>query len=154
MFFEVPYTSPSLENSWLRLWNWLKVALKCPKKSQPPFVGSKLSKTLNCRSLHDCTKAPVINQDVFFKKFACMQRRIEDPVEHLRWSFFAIIVNREKPLIVFAKKLYCRWCDWVLNTTPSFLQKINFFIHILTGDNLILLLYGTLLSRHWYMKKQ
>ena len=31
------------------------------------------------------------------------QRRIQNPVEHVRWSFFAKIVNSFQPLTIFVK---------------------------------------------------
>ena len=34
------------------------------------------------------------------------QRPIYNPVEHLQWSFVAIIVTCSKPLTIFAKKLH------------------------------------------------
>ena len=37
------------------------------------------------------------------------QRRIQNPVEHLRWSFFVKTVNGQRPLTIFAKKLHRRY---------------------------------------------
>ena len=46
-----------------------------------------------------------------------------EPVEHLRWSFFAKIVNSFKPLTNFAKKTPKIWdiFDWVLNTSLAYI---------------------------------
>ena len=51
-------------------------------------------------------------KDVFMKfklKIRTMQMHIYNPVKHLRWSFFAKIVN------IFAKKAPSQMFDWVLN---------------------------------------
>ena len=37
-----------------------------------------------------------------------LQRRIQDLVKHLRWSFFVNIINSLKPLTIFTKKLHLR----------------------------------------------
>ena len=45
-------------------------------------------------------------------------RRIQNPVKHLKWSFFAKIVNGWKPLNIFEKKLHPR-CLTGLSEYPS-----------------------------------
>ena len=41
-------------------------------------------------------------------KWLLLQRRIQDLVKHLRWSFFVNIINGLKPLTIFTKKLHLR----------------------------------------------
>ena len=41
-------------------------------------------------------------------KWLLLQRRIQDLVKHLRWSFFVNIINDLKPLTIFTKKLHLR----------------------------------------------
>ena len=43
----------------------------------------------------------------------CLQRHMENLVEHVQWSFFAKILNGFKLLIIFAKKLHHRCSTWL-----------------------------------------
>ena len=45
----------------------------------------------------------------------CLQRRIENLVEHLHWSFFSKIPNVVKLLTIFARKPPSQMFDWVEN---------------------------------------
>ena len=58
---------------------------------------------------------------VFGKK----HRPIQNPVEHLRWSAFAKIINGQKPLTAFAKKAPSWMFNWILNTPLKTTQNIQ-----------------------------
>ena len=59
------------------------------------------------------------------------QRRIKNPVKHLRWSFFPKIINGFQPLYFFFKKGPLQMFDWVLNaplipsTPPHYFLREN-----------------------------
>ena len=67
-------------------------------------------------------------------KWLLLQRRIQDLVKHLRWSFFVNIINDLKPLTIFTKKLhlrcftrfYVRLCSEV---TSSIYQTYKFKVY-------------------------
>ena len=48
-----------------------------------------------------------------FNSYIIFQGCIENTVEHVRWSFFAKIVNNFQPLTIFAEKLHLRFSSAV-----------------------------------------
>ena len=57
--------------------------------------------------------------------FPTLRRKsIFNPVEHLRWSFFAKTVNSLKPLNIFAKEAPLQVLDQVLNTLIQMLVQV------------------------------
>ena len=67
-------------------------------------------------------------------KWLLLQRRIQDLVKHLRWSFFVNIINSLKPLTIFTKKLhlrcFTRFCVHLCSeVTSSIYQTYKFKVY-------------------------
>ena len=53
-----------------------------------------------------------------------IQSRIQKPVEHLRWSLFAKIVNSFQPFIILAEKLHRQYSTGFYKRFCNATQKI------------------------------
>ena len=72
---------------------------KCSKNFFSEIIETPTQKIFQAKIQFNDLKGENIIREVF-------QRPIYNPVEHLQWSFVAIIVTCSKPLTIFAKKLY------------------------------------------------
>ena len=67
-------------------------------------------------------------------RWVLLQRRIQDLVKYLRWSFSVNIINGLKPLTIFTKKLHLRYftrfCVRLFSeVTSSIYQKYEFKVY-------------------------
>ena len=63
-------------------------------------------------------------------KYVVVQKRIYNAVKHLRWTFFATIINGFQPLTIFAKKLHCS-CPTGFSKHLCSTGTLMFYLHIM-----------------------